>query len=120
MGFSLFQLIFPYEKTQQAHKKTALNLLSIRNKYISLMSDLINWVDDEKITKERDKLNDMLDIIYQHAPQTSRSAFNKAQKRLRKDSTVTDWEDRTFSEEEIDWFLTKDLKISTLNSKFSH
>ncbi|TGA66037.1 hypothetical protein E5E99_02885 [Dichelobacter nodosus] len=58
----------------------------------------------ESIRARRDALLDELHAVYAKAPSTNFKAYSNAQKSLKK------LEDMTFSEEEIDAFLPKELK----------
>jgi hypothetical protein len=58
----------------------------------------------EGLQKERDDLLKDLHSVYSGAPSTTYNAYKKAQKALKQ------YEDMTFSDEEIDAFLPKTLK----------
>jgi len=89
----------------QKHKQAANDLWRIREKYLSLITDLaIGKKPLETLQKERDGLIDELHSIYCGAPSTTFKAYKKAQDALKK------YEDMTFSEAEIDAFLPKELK----------
>lgn len=89
----------------QKHKQAANDLWRIREKYLSLITDLsVGNKSIEVIQKERDNLVEELHSIYCGAPSTTFKAYRKAQDALKK------YEDMTFSEEEIDAFLPKELK----------
>ena len=62
--FLIIQLSFNFSDKALQHKKTALSLLNIREKYIGLMADIINDnLDVSKIVKQRDELQSKLEII---------------------------------------------------------
>jgi len=100
----------------QKHKQAANDLWLIREKYLSLITDLamgekptedIKKVGDktiEDIKEERDILLDDLHSIYSGAPSTTFQAYRKAQDSLKK------YEEMTFSDDEIDAFLPKELR----------
>ena len=89
----------------QKHRQAAADLWIIREKYLSLITDLkMATRPVETIQNARDKLLDELHAIYSGAPSTTYQAYRKAQKALR------NLEDMTFSEEEIDAFLPNELK----------
>lgn len=91
----------------QKHKQAGSNLWLIREKYLSLLTDL-RMVEKplEKLQEIRDELVEELHNIYSGAPSTNYKAYRKAQDALKK------FEDMTFSDEEIDAFLPKELKRS--------
>ena len=60
----------------------------------------------EQIRTQRDSLLERLHSVYSGAPSTNFQAYRKAQTALKK------YEDLTFSDEEIDAFLPKELKKS--------
>jgi hypothetical protein len=110
-------LSFSYKEKALEHKKIALELLSIREKYICLMTDILNeYLETQKIVERRDEILKQLDIIYKFAPQTTTESFKTAQNRLNPKGQV-DGEDFTFSEEEIDRFLPKQLKLKNYNGR---
>lgn len=89
----------------QKHRHAAADLWFVREKYLSLLTDLrIGDKSVEKIQKERDVLLEELHSVYSGAPSTTFNAYKKAQKALKH------LEDMTFSDEEIDVFLPKELK----------
>lgn len=100
----------------QKHKQAATDLWLIREKYLSLLTELamgekpsedIKQIGDkpiEDIKKERDILLEDLHSIYSGAPSTTFKAYRKAQDALQNN------EELTFSDEEIDAFLPKELR----------
>ena len=89
----------------QKHKQTAGNLWLIRERYFSLLTDLaMGERPIESLQRERDVILGNLNSIYGGAPATTSKAYLKAQNALKTK------EDLTFSEEEIDAFLPKELK----------
>ena len=89
----------------QKHKQAANEIWLIREKYQSLITDLVVGEKPlEAVRQERDVLMEDLHLIYSSAPSTNSQAYTKAQKSLKQD------EDVTFSDEEIDAFLPKELK----------
>jgi len=78
---------------------------SYREKYLSLLTDIRTGdVSLESIRARRDALLDELHAVYVGAPSTNFKAYSRAQESLKK------LEDMTFSDEEIDAFLPKELK----------
>lgn len=91
----------------QKHKQAANDLWLIREKYLSLLTDLkMKEKPLEKLQEIRDLLIEELHSIYNGAPSTNFKAYKKAQNALKK------YEDMTFSDDEIDAFLPKELKRS--------
>ena len=91
----------------QKHKKAAIEIWLIRERYQSLLTDLVmgNYSLDRILT-ERDVLMTELQSAYRAAPSTSSRAYKKAQQALKHA------EDMTFSDEEINAFLPQELKRS--------
>jgi len=108
LGFTIFQLSFnPAEKAEK-HRYIAKELWYIREKYISLMTDIINeQLSEQSITSKRDQLIEELKLIYKFAPQTDSKSYKRARKSLKIN------EEFSFSEEEIDIFLPDKLKMKT-------
>lgn len=89
----------------QRHRQAGADLWIIREKYLSLLTDI--RTDDfslESIRSRRDVLLNELHTIYVKAPSTNSKAYQKAQLALKKSG------DMTFSDEEIDAFLPNKLK----------
>lgn len=89
----------------QKHRQAGSDLWIIREKYLSLLTDIrVGDVPLELIRVQRDALTEELHGVYAGAPSTNYAAYKKAQEALKKQ------EDMTFSDEEIDAFLPKELK----------
>lgn len=89
----------------QKHRQTGTDVWIIREKYLSLISDLrMGERPIGTLQKERDELLEALHSVYLGAPSTTYRAYKKAQHALKQ------LEDMTFSDEEIDAFLPKELK----------
>jgi len=89
----------------QKHKQTGADLWIIRERYLSLITDLrMGEKPIETLQQERDDLLNELHSVYSGATSTTYQAYKKAQKALKQ------LEDMTFSDEEIDAFLPKELK----------
>lgn len=89
----------------QKHKQAASDIWLIREKYLSLITDLrlgIKSLTD--LTSERDKLLLELHAAYSGAPSTTYDAYKKAQQALKRS------EEMTFSDKEIDAFLPHQLR----------
>lgn len=89
----------------QKHRQAGVDLWIVREKYLSLITDLrMGEKPIEILQTERDELLEKLHAVYSGAPSTTYKAYRKAQEALQKH------EDLTFSDEEIDAFLPKELK----------
>ena len=89
----------------QKHRQAGADLWIIREKYLSLITDLrMGEKPIETLQKERDCLLEELHAVYSGAPSTTYQAYKNAQEALKQ------LEDMTFSDEEIDAFLPKELK----------
>jgi seryl-tRNA synthetase len=89
----------------QKHKQAANDLWLIREKYLSLITDLrMRKRAVDSIQAERDQLLEQLHGVYSGAPSTTYQAYRKAQDALKK------YEDMTFSDDEINAFLPNALK----------
>lgn len=89
----------------QKHRQAGADLWVIREKYLSLITDL--KIGDNNIGSlqvRRDELLEQLHSVYSGAPSTTYEAYRKAQIALQQ------LEDMTFSDSEIDAFLPKELK----------
>jgi len=91
----------------QKHKQAANDIWLIRERYLSLLTDLaMGEKPIEQLQSERDSLLENLHSVYSGSPSTTFDAYKKAQDALKAK------EDMTFSDEEIDAFLPKELKRS--------
>lgn len=89
----------------QKHSEAAVNLWLIREKYLSLITDInSNLLSPESIIEKRDYLQEVLANIYKGTPRTISKAYLKATKALKLN------EELTFSDEEIDLLLPKSLR----------
>lgn len=89
----------------QKHKQTANEIWLIREQYLSLLADLaMGQKPLEVLQTERDKLLASLHNVYVGSPSTTYAAYKKAQEALKRN------EDMTFSDQEIDAFLPRELK----------
>ena len=86
----------------QKHRQSAADLWLIREKYLSLITDLRVGDDSIENTRlRRDALLQQLHTVYSGAPSTTVRAYTKAQKALQQ------WEEMTFSDEELDKLLPR-------------
>lgn len=89
----------------QKHRKTGNDLWLIRERFCSLLVDVaMKEKPMEKLQEQRDESIEQLHAAYAAAPSTNSAAYKQAQDALQKN------EDMTFSDEEIDAFLPKELK----------
>lgn len=89
----------------QKHKQAANDIWLIREQYLSLLVDLaMGQRPLEDLQSERDKLLTALHNVYAGSPSTTYAAYKKAQEALKMN------EDMTFTDEEIDAFLPRDLR----------
>jgi hypothetical protein len=89
----------------ERHSTTAKALLVIREKFLSLLTDMASGsLTHDEVTQKRDALEESLQSIYKTAPRTNSVAYKSAQDALQKN------EDLTFTDEEIDAFLPTPLK----------
>lgn len=94
-------------KTAERHKESADKLWEIRESYLSLLADIrAGAIDVSEARSRRDELQNDLANTYQAAPRTNYKGYVKAQDALRRR------EDLTFSDEEIDAFLPRNLRKS--------
>ena len=88
----------------QKHRRAAVDIWLIREKYLSLITDLrVGLEPIEQIITCRDTLLVELHRIYTGAPGTTYKAYKKAQKALQQ------CEEMTFSDNEIDGMLPSDF-----------
>lgn len=89
----------------QKHRDTATDLWSIRESFLSLLTDFAGGaIGMADACARRDELQMSLALIYKAAPGTTPKAYKLAQKALQKN------EDYTFKSGEIDKFLPPALK----------
>lgn len=96
---------FDHGELAQKHKASANQLWGIRERYLSLLVDVrMGERPIEALQKERDAITKDLGVIYRSAPPTNSKAYAKAQDALKNRG------DLTFSDQEIDAFLPRELK----------
>ena len=87
------------------HRRTAIDIWLIREKYLSLIVDLVSGGKPlEVLQQERDTLADNLHSVYLAAPSTNSKAYAKAQEALQLN------EEMTFSDKELDAILPTRLR----------
>jgi SMODS and SLOG-associating 2TM effector domain family 4 len=106
LGFAIFQLSFNPQEDAAQHKQAANELWYIRDKYLNLLTDMMNnTLTEAQIINKRDGLLEELKLIYRFAPPTNTRAYKKAQRALKIQ------EEMTFTNDEINNFLPKELWI---------
>lgn len=106
LGFALYRAFANLDHRISENKRAACSLWILREHYINLLSDLSEGRLSEKGAQdERNRLQEVAHKVYESAPQTSSCAYKRAQKAL------NEKEDFTFSQDEIDKFLPKSLKL---------
>lgn len=104
-GLTTFLKEYNLGETIQKHNTAALELWDIREQYLSLLTDLkARLVDANAIIKKRDELHKKLTLTYKGSPRTFSKAYMTAQKALQINDELT------FSDNEIDKLLPKDLR----------
>lgn len=96
----------------QKHSDAASDLWDIREKYLSLLTDIrARTISIDDILKRRDGLQQKLATIYKGSPRTINKAYKEASKALKLN------EELTFSDKEIDLFLPTKLRKSAKVNK---
>ena len=95
---------FDLGSLSQKHSDAAADLCDIRESYLSILTDIKIGKDIDAICLKRDELQKKLAAVYKGSPRTISKAYNKAKKALKLN------EEMTFSDEEIDYFLPKELR----------
>lgn len=89
----------------QKHKQAANDIWLIREQYLSALTDLASGAKSlQELIAERDRLVLALHSVYAGSPSTTYAAYRQAQTALKKN------EEMTFSEEEIDALLPRQLR----------
>lgn len=95
----------------QKHKEAGAKLWGLRERYLSLLTDLrIGTESIAELQARRDALLSELQAVYEGAPATTYAAYKKAQTALQQ------LEDMTFSDEEVDAFLPGELSRTESSS----
>lgn len=104
-GLTSFLKEYNLGETIQKHNTAALELLEIREKYLSLITDLKGGLKTiSEIIRLREELQESLTKTYKGSPRTFSKAYKKAQEALQLN------EELTFSDSEIDKFLPSTLR----------
>lgn len=104
-GLNAYTKDYDLGEIAQKHSTAASELWNIRESYLSLLTDLkTGRIAVEEIVKERERLQGELSVIYKGAPRTIDAAYKEATIGLKSN------EELTFSDEEINNILPKDLR----------
>ena len=105
VGLNAYTKDYDLGEIAQKHKDAATKLWSVRESYISLLTDLrLGGMELAKAQELRDDLQKRLEAIYPGAPTTTARGYKAAQKALKVN------EDLTFTDAEIDTFLPSELR----------
>lgn len=108
LGLNIYLKNFELDTLSKEHQIAANDLWLIREKYISLLTDMDN-LTIEQITDLRDKLQEDTYNIYKTSPKTGADSYAKAQKSLKTE------EEQFFTDEELNQILPKHLRIPIIN-----
>lgn len=104
-GLNTYMKDFDLGEIAQKHANAANELWDIRETYLSLLTDIkTNQLSINQIIGLRDVLQKRLFNIYSGSPRTNFKAYKEARKALKVN------EELTFSDQEIDVFLPKELR----------
>ncbi|QJD98575.1 SLATT domain-containing protein (plasmid) [Mucilaginibacter robiniae] len=104
---TLYAKDFDYLAIAEKHKQSALDILDIRERFLSLLVDIkIGNKSIDELQATRDALNADLVSTYRGAPKTISKGYQKAVKALKNN------EEFTFTDAEIDCFLPATLRRS--------
>lgn len=129
--FLVFQLSFKFHQKAIMHKTAANRYRSLREQYILLIADISNEsISKKDIVAKRDRLSSEMQLVSSMSPSTSNKIYQTARIRLRDveikglffkifesianlfQKTSTTGEDFTISDDEIDHFLPKSLRLN--------
>ena len=106
--FVYLQKEFSFEDKAIEYKKIALKFLELRDKYKNFILDIMNGLEEKEIIIKRDLLQEQYQLISSLSPQTNYDDYKNAQLALLGEN-ISD-EEFTWSDDEIDRFLPKDLR----------
>ena len=105
LALNLYTRNYDLGQQAQQHRDAAIKIWSIREKYLSLITDLAMECESlSDLRLKRDALAQELEGIYANSPSTTEAAYKKAHKALNLR------EEMTFSNSEVDVFLPPDLR----------
>ena len=112
---SLGAKTFNYFEEAEAHRATASQLWTVRESYISLITDLMSGdISSVDAQARRNELQERTYSIYSTAPRTSSGAFKRARKGLKQN------EEMTFTPREIDLFLPEALRFNNDKDQYDN
>ena len=107
LALNLYTRDYDLGNEAQQHKRAAISIWAVREKYLSLITDLAMGGEPlPDMQRKRDDLAEELRQIYAHAPATTGKAYKKAHEALNVQ------EEMTFSVAEVDSFLPEALRRS--------
>jgi hypothetical protein len=104
---------FALVESAHEHKEAANLLWTIREEYVSLLTDF-EALEQAEIIRRRDDLQTRTAAIYSKYPRTDDKSYAEAQKALKTE------EEQTFSEPEIDIMLPESIRRQSRNVSGSH
>ncbi|MBL7718933.1 MAG: SLATT domain-containing protein [Flavipsychrobacter sp.] len=105
-GLNTYTKDYDLGEIAQKHSNAASELWNIRESYLSLLADLKSGrLGLDAVILKRDELQENLFNTYKGAPRTINAAYKEATRGLKSN------EELTFSNEEIDNLLPKELRI---------
>ena len=109
--FLIIQLTFSFEQSALSHKGSALKYMQLRDKYRTLITDIMNAQESQDaLISRRDSLQAEYQVISDLAPQTGAKEYAETQKRLHT-AGASGGEHYTWSDVEIDQFLPENLRL---------
>lgn len=107
-GLNTYMKDYDLGEIAQKHTNAANELWDIRESYLSLLTDIrADQLSINQIITQREELQKRLLNIYSGSPRTKNKAYKDASKALKLN------EELTFSDQEIDAFLPKELRKTT-------
>lgn len=105
LGVNLYLKNYDLGGISQRFGNTAVSLWDIRERYLSLLTDMqADLVSLEEIRERRDKIQEQLLTVYKSAPRTTPKGYEEASKALK------ECEEMTFPDGEIDMLLPPTLR----------
>lgn len=105
LGLNTYTKDYDLGEIAQKHTNAANDLWDIRECFLSLLTDMrAGLLSVNQIVARRDELQNRLYNVYSGSPRTNSKAYKEAQQALKLN------EELTFSDEEIDVFLPKELR----------
>lgn len=106
----IISLTFNHEPEIHSHKNTALKYMNLRDRYRSLIADMVaGSIDNTKAAHERDALLHEYQVISDLALTTTKGDYSRAMDELQ----LTPDGQNTWSDEQIDSLLPKALRIKS-------